>query len=282
MKEKSLIVSLIINFIIAITKFLSGLIFNLSSLFADGIHTTSDFISNIISIISFKLSKKRKNKKYPFGFGMIEYMFNVLVGLIVLLVGIFILFRSFHINNTIPNLKVLYIMIICLILKFISISYLKKQGKNENNKVLLLQAEEGKMDLYSSIMVAFIIIILQFSDEFEYLKYVDNIGSFIISILILKTSLHILKENILHLLGINELDEEKYVLVKKIINTYKDVTLDDVKFISYGHYYLVDIELIMKPNIPLKKVIRIENGIKRKLMNRISAKYININTKIEN
>lgn len=142
MKEKSLIVSLIINFIISVTKFLGGLIFNLSSLFADGIHTTSDFISNIISIISFKLSKKRKNKKYPFGFGMIEYMFNVLVGIIVLIVGISILTRSFHINNTIPNLKVLYIMIICLILKCISISYLKKQGKNENNKVLLLQAEE--------------------------------------------------------------------------------------------------------------------------------------------
>lgn len=138
------------------------------------------------------------------------------------------------------------------------------------------------MDLYSSIMVTFIIIILQFSDEFEYLKYVDNIGSFIISILIFKTSFHILKENILHLLGINELDEEKYDLVKKIISTYKDVTLDDVKFISYGHYYLVDIELIMNPNIPLKKVIRIENGIKRRLMNRISTKYININTKIEN
>lgn len=282
MKEKSLLISLLINFIIAITKFTGGLIFNLSSLFADGIHTTSDFVSNVISIISFKLSKKRKNKKYPFGFGMIEYIFNVLVGLIVLLVGVFILIRSFHINNTIPSLRVLYIIGISLILKYISITYLKKQGIYENNKVLLLQAEEGKMDLYSTIMVFLITIILQFSNKLPFLKYIDNIGSFIISILIFKTSFHILKENLSHLLGVNELDEEKYNLVKRIVNEYQDVKLNDVKFISYGHYYLVDIELIMNPNIPLKKVIRIENGIKRKIQNRISTKYINIDTKIEN
>ena len=138
------------------------------------------------------------------------------------------------------------------------------------------------MDLYSTIMVFLITIVLQFSNKLPFLKYIDNIGSFIISILIFKTSFHILKENLSHLLGVNELDEEKYNLVKRIVNEYQDVKLNDVKFISYGHYYLVEIELIMNPNIPLKKVIRIENGIKRKIQNRISTKYINIDTKIEN
>lgn len=278
--KNSLIISLVSNIIVAALKLIGGLIFGLSSLLADGIHTSTDVITNIISIISTKLTKKRKNKKYPLGFGMLEYIFNVGIGLLITLIGVFILFRSFHISTTIPNLKVLWILAISFIIKGISIYLLRIQGEKENNKVLLLLSEESKADLYSTIMVFFITICLQWKEQVPLLGYLDNIGGFLISLLIFKTAFVILKDNLNHLIGINELDETKYTKTKEIVESYEGVKLENVEFISYGSYYFVDIDILMDENTTLKKITKIESNIRNKLrLSNMKVKYVNINTK---
>ncbi|MGM9834512.1 MAG: cation diffusion facilitator family transporter [Bacilli bacterium] len=277
--QNSLIISLISNTIIATLKLIGGLIFGLSSLLADGIHTSTDVITNIISIISSKLTKKRKNKKYPLGFGMLEYIFNVGIGLLITLIGVFLLFRSFHISTIIPSLKVLWILAISFILKGISIYLLNKQGNKEQNKVLIMLAEESKADLYSTIMVFFITIFLQWQNQIPLLRYLDNIGGFLISLLIFKTAFVIIKDNLNHLIGINELDKTKYEKTKEIVESFPNVKLENVEFISYGSYYFVDIDILMNENTTLKKVTKIESSIRNRLkLSNMKVKYVNINT----
>ena len=45
---KALVFSMIYNFIISIIKLFGGVFFHLGSLFADGLHTLSDFITDLI------------------------------------------------------------------------------------------------------------------------------------------------------------------------------------------------------------------------------------------
>lgn len=56
---KALVFSMCYNFIITVIKIFGGCYFQLGSLFADGMHTMSDFITDLVSFIGVKLSKKK-------------------------------------------------------------------------------------------------------------------------------------------------------------------------------------------------------------------------------
>ena len=84
---KVFVFSMIINFFISILKIGGGLYFNFASLISDGMQTLSDFITDIVSFIGIKVSKKRPTKSHPFGFGKMEYIINLVIGVILLLLS---------------------------------------------------------------------------------------------------------------------------------------------------------------------------------------------------
>ena len=157
--------SIIINFFISILKIGGGLYFNFASLISDGMQTLSDFITDIVSFIGIKVSKKRPTKSHPFGFGKMEYIINLVIGVILLLLSIFIVVNGFISKWHIPSLLVLLILFIALILKIITLFFLYSVGKKINSQLLITSYQESKMDLYSSIGVIVATILLQLSDD---------------------------------------------------------------------------------------------------------------------
>ena len=84
-----------LNFVVATVKLICGIIFNFSSLIADSLHSLSDFVTDIISMIASKIGDKRANKRHPFGYGMIENISNLFIGIILFILALFILIRGF-------------------------------------------------------------------------------------------------------------------------------------------------------------------------------------------
>ena len=187
-ETKILIYSMINNFIIALTKIISGISLGLSSLLADGLHTFCDFITDIICMIGTKISKHKPTKLHPFGFGKIEYLNNLFIGIILFLLGIFIIINGIKHEVVVPPLSLLLLLLFFIILKTIAIFIMDKVGKKINSQVLITSKEESKMDLVSSVVVAIIAIVLQFTDEYPWLKYTDLLGSIFIGIIVIKTA----------------------------------------------------------------------------------------------
>ena len=90
-----MIICMIFNLLIACIKLICGILFNFSSLIADSLQSLFDFITDIISMIASKIGDKRANKRHPFGYGMVENISNLFVGVILFLIAIFILVRGF-------------------------------------------------------------------------------------------------------------------------------------------------------------------------------------------
>ena len=114
MKEKKvIIITALLNLLVASIKLFSGLIFSFSTLIADSIQSFIDFFTDIASLIANKIGKRRANKTYPFGYGQVYYLSNLLTGLLLFLIGIFIVVHTF-INNKefVPSINILIILII--------------------------------------------------------------------------------------------------------------------------------------------------------------------------
>ena len=72
MKENTvIIITMIINLIVAIMKITLGIIFSFSTLIADSIQSFIDFVTDITSLIANKIGKRRANNTYPFGYGQV-------------------------------------------------------------------------------------------------------------------------------------------------------------------------------------------------------------------
>ena len=270
--------SMINNLIIAIIKVFGGLFFGLGSLFADGLHTFSDFITDIISMIGTKISKRRPTKYHPFGFGKVEYLTNLFVGILLLILALFIIISSFFKKTIIPPLTVLIVVIITFILKLIAIIIMNKVGKKINSHVLVVSVEESKTDLYSSIGVIIITILLQFSNQISILKHVDLVGSILIGLIVLRTSLKIIISNSLSIIGEIDDDEEKIKEVKEYLSKYRNIVDSDMELVKYGAYYKLHLVLELKQDISLRSAEKLMKKIKIEIpkQKRLKIKFVTI------
>ena len=275
---KVLVYSMFNNLVIAILKVFGGIFFNLSSLMADGLHTFSDFITDIVSLVGAKISKKRPTKYHPFGFGKVEYLANLFIGVILFLLGVFIIVNGFGKEHVIPPLSLLWILVIALVLKIITIVIMSKIGKKINSQMLVTSVKESKVDLYSSAGVIFITILLQFSDKIGVFRYVDLLGSILIGLIVLKTSLEIIVDNSLSIIGEVEEDEKVVKEIEDFVLSNKGVEEAKISLIKYGSYYKLQLSLELDSSLTLSQLTRLEEKLKRDIIRRRSfkIKYVTI------
>ena len=274
LERKCLIISMINNLLISIIKVSGGIIFHVSSLFADGLHTFSDFITDIFALIGSKISRKRPTKIHPFGFGRAEYITNLLIGVIIIL----FLVTSFFKEPIVPSLAVIGLLIGVTLMKLYSVSTLLRNGEKLNSGLLLTAAKESMTDVYSSIGVVLVVIVMQFSNYLPILEYADILGSIIISLLVIKTGIPIIKQNVMNLIGEVDIEKTHLESIENILNNYEVINKHHTQLIKYGSYYKTHLTLELDPNITLREISDLENKltIELKKNKTIKIKYINI------
>lgn len=263
---KVLVFSMLYNFIISIIKLSGGLFFHLGSLFADGLHTLSDFITDLFSFLGVHLSKKRPTRHHPYGFGRVEYLTNLFVGMLLVVLSIYIIIQGFLSEVTYPDNVVFFLLLTVFFLKVIVLVFLGYTNKKIRSQVLITSLREAKADLYSTIIVFIVVLCLKFSNLFPVLKYADIIGSSMIGLMVLTMALKIISENSLSLLGEAEINSELVSNIREFILSFHGVTDTKFTLIKYGNYYQIHIMLEVDSNLSVRQITNLEHKLKRELM----------------
>ena len=282
MKKDNLILftSMILNFIIAVIKLVSGIMFNFSSLIADSLQSLFDFITDIIAMIASKIGDKRANKRHPFGYGMVENISNLFVGIILILLALFILIRGFMVESSDVSYIVFVILITTLLLKSFVVLLLYINGKKMKNNALLMSSKESFMDLIANVIVLVVSILLLFKDSIYVFKYADIVGSIVISIIIFRTAFNIIKVNIDYLLGSTEENNDISLKINDIIEDEKLIKDCNFKLMKIGDYYTLYLTIELDDSITLRRIVRLEDKLKKKIKSSImDIKYIQIEIK---
>ena len=260
---KVLIKSVIVNVCLVITKFIIGLIGNSKALIANSIHSLSDLITDIISIIGYKLSKKPADERHPLGFGQIEYLTNIIVSFVIFYLGMQSIISAFSNKVNIPSDIILVVSLITAVIKFSLSVYIYNNGKKYQNGILVVSGIESRADAFTSGLVVISVIFSKLTSYNNIYSYSDNICTFIIGIYIIYIALKILKENIINIIGSSPVEEYMIEEVKAIILDEKEVaSVDELSIINYGSYYVVIMELTLKKNISLRKINKLKNRVR--------------------
>ena len=198
-----------------------GLLSNSIAIILDAVNNISDAGSSVITIVGAKLAGREPDKKHPFGYGRIEYLSAMVISIIVLYAGITSLVESIKqiINPETPDYSAasLIIIAVAVAVKFILGRYVKATGEKVNSDSLINSGEDARLDAVisaSTLVAAAIFLIFHVSLE-------AWLGA-IISLVIIKSGVEMLRETISRILG-EANDPELAKGIKKTVRSFPDV-----------------------------------------------------------
>lgn len=148
-----------INAVLTAFKLVAGLIGKSSAMVADGVHSLSDFISDIVILVFLRISMKGRDKDHDFGHGKFETMATFILGIILIVVAAQILSHGIEkIKNVIDGAEVAAPSMIALIAAAVSIAAKEfcyqitvLVGKKVNSPAVIANAWHHRSDALSSI-----------------------------------------------------------------------------------------------------------------------------------
>ena len=197
---KTSIIGIVVNLILVAFKATIGILVNSIAITLDAVNNLTDALSSIITIIGTKLAGKAPDKNHPYGYGRIEYFSSVIIAAIVLWAGITALMESwpkiFNPDVTSYTTVSLVIIAVAVVVKILLGQYVKRVGENINSQALVASGSDALFDaiLSLSTLVAAIISI------FWHIS-LEGILGVIISIVIIKASIDMLKETVDSMIG---------------------------------------------------------------------------------
>lgn len=276
-----MLVSFFTNFLLSILKVVVGFFAKSSALIADGIHSFSDLITDIVALFGSFLSRKPADQEHPFGHGRIEYLTSSVIGIIVLGIGLVLIFSVMQKGIEIPSKIVIIVSVFTIFIKYLLSKYLIKRGKDLDNQILMASGKESSADVISSIVVLVASILMQLEVYFHPFIYADKIAGVIVGIFIVRTGFLILKENFSILIGEKERDTLYYEEVQNTILESAFIhRIDNLILMKYGYFYSLNVEVSMDAHLSLKEahdeIDKIEERLKNK-NNRTKYIYIHMN-----
>ena len=267
MKEnKIIIITTVLNLVVAILKLVSGLIFSFSTLIADSIQSFIDFITDITSLIANKIGKRRANKTYPFGYGQVYYLANLFTGFLLFLIGLFIVCELFFFNAKFtPNITIAIILLIVLVLKYIVVFLLKHYGKSYKSELMIEASKESKADFISTCVVLGVLAISFFEEYIPSFINVDKIGSLGMAIYVFYTSIKMIVSNIKGLLTNDVENNEVKEEIENELASFKKMEFKKVKVIKMSTYYSVFLQVKVDEKTSIKQYIALEKKVKSHL-----------------
>ena len=211
------IIGIIANVLLAAFKAAVGLLSHSIAVILDAVNNISDAGSSVITIVGAKLAGREPDKKHPFGYGRIEYLSAMIISVIVLYAGITSLVESIRkiINPETPDYSAVSLIIIgtAVAVKFFLGRYVKATGEKVNSDSLINSGEDAVISA-STLLAAAIFLIFHISLE-------AWLGA-LISLVIIKSGLEMLKDTISRILGEGN-DPELAKSIKQTVRSFPDV-----------------------------------------------------------
>jgi len=257
-----------INLSLFFVKGSFALISHSKSLLTDSFQSMANFIITLVVIASMRLAARDADKRFPYGYGKVEFLASGVVNMSLMLAAIvFILFSFFEMvmvgPEKPPKLIAIVAAAISIIANMLAYRYGRCAGEKLGSTVILANAEVSRADVGTSIAV--IVAVIGCNMGFSSL---DHIVAIAIGAMIIKVTWDGAKKAINGLMDVSLRSEEVHIL-----NMVEDIEgvrrVEDVKVRLAGRRLFVDMNVFVGGDVilsaALETVAKIKNILPRKI-----------------
>lgn len=274
-----------INLLLTIFKLIAGFLGKSTAMIADGIHSLSDFITDVIVIVFIGVSGKERDEDHQYGHGKYETFATLLISIALLVVGVGIFWSGLTkvidvINGAVieqPSIIALVAALVSIVTKEGLFWYTKIIGERINSQAVIANGWHHRSDAFSSIGTALGISGAIFLGE--QWRILDPIAGIIVSFFIIKVAVELGLPSVHELLE-RSLPKDTEKEISDIINSNPEILAHhNLKTRKVGSIYAIDVHIKLDNNIAFVRSHDIATEIEQKLRKRFGEKTItNIHT----
>jgi len=289
--SRTVIVGMVVNGILILLKFAAGIAGRSSAMVADAVHSLSDFLTDIVVLVSLKISRRPPDQSHDYGHEKFETLATAIVGVVVFFAGAKILYSAGKKIFALiasgesslfpgPTGVALAAAVISIGLKEGIFRYTIAVGRRIGSSALVANAWHHRSDALSS--VAALVGIGGAMILGPRWAVLDPIAALVVSAFIIRASYKIIAPSIGELME-QSLDENTEREILRIIEGVEGVrNPHNLRTRKIGNKIAIDVHIRVPPDMTVLEAHRINDRIEIRLRQRFGENtIINIHTEPE-
>lgn len=267
-KQRVTLIGAGVNLLLAIVKITAGKLANSHALVADGIHSLSDLLTDLLVWFATHYGSQAIDEDHPYGHARFETVATVALGGLLMAVGMGIVWDAVSriIDPQIalqPGLLALLAALFSILANEGLFHYTYKIAKRTRSRLLEANAWHHRSDSVSSIVV-----LLGIGGSLMGVEGLDDFAAVIVAVMVAKIGYGLLKEGLSELVD-TSLPKERLEEIREAIREVDGVTsLHFLRTRLMGGVALVDVHIQVDSQITVSEGHLISDTVKYCLLNR--------------
>jgi cation diffusion facilitator family transporter len=237
------------------------------ALLADTVHNISDAFTALPLWIAFRLSGRKPNKRFTYGYGRVEDLAGAVIVLIILLSTIFAGYESMDRFFHPREVKYLWAVIAASVIGFIGneavAQFRIKAGQAIGSAALVIDGRHARVDGFNSLAVLFGAVGVGLG-----YPVADPVIGLFITVVILRIVWQSGRSILARLL--DEVDPEIYDEIKQAFNQTPEVEdISEVRIRWAGHRLQAELNIAVNPELSVEKGHEIAREVRHRLLHQL-------------
>lgn len=264
------LVSVVLNIALTIAQVTIGIVGHSQALIADGMHTLSDLVTDVMVLFALKHGAKAADEEHPYGHGRIETAMTMALGALLLVVGLgiatgagmrFIDPEPF----VIPSAITLAMAIATLVAKEGLYRYLMRTAERFDSDLLRANAWHSRSDAISSLVV-----VIGIGGALIGYGYMDAVAAIIVSIMVAKVGAELAWRALRELIDTGLSGDELDAIRRSIRSVPGVKALHMLRTRRVGGQALVDVHILVDPRLSVSEGHYISEAVRGRLIHDIA------------
>ena len=266
--QKSTWVSIVINLFLTFFQLVGGFFAHSQALMADGLHTLSDLLSDVLVLYANRHGNRRADADHPYGHARMETAATLILGAFLAVLGAGLLVAA-ALRLQQPHALVsvspiaLAIAVVALIAKEGLFRYLLAVAKRVRSQMLVANAWHARSDAASSLVV-----IVGVAGNLLGFTFLDLVAAAVVGVMIAHMGGKLAFEAMAELIDTG-LDAEQVEEIRQtLLNTHGVRSLHELRTRKMADNALVDAHIIVDPKISVSEGHYIAEAARNAVLNK--------------
>jgi len=265
-------VGIVINVALVVLKVSVGWLGRSQALIADGVHSLSDLLSDLVVLLGLKWGRKEEDESHPFGHARIETVAGMLTGLILVGTGIVLAYRAvtaiYQHSESTPGLALIIAAAISIVLKEGLYWYTIKVGRRIRSLAVIANAWHHRSDAFSSVAVLIGVTGAYLSPSWH---MADAYAALVVTFFIAKVGLELMWSAAKEVIDTAP-DEAAVTQVRLTAMTVPGVRqTHDIRARLSGSRIFAEIHIVVDPDLTVRAGHQIADNVKERLLTEVAG-----------
>ena len=273
--KRASILGIIGNVFLLIIKAIIGLITNSQAMIADAVNSAGDIFSSFMTFIGNQIASKPSDDDHNLGHGKAEYIYSMLISIIMILMALLVLKNSFtSIFNNEKYKFSIWLIVICIITIIIKLSlyiYTDKLSKKYNNLLIKANSKDHRNDCLITLSNLIACIFTLFN-----IYWIDGLVGLGISIWMIMAGIKIYMESydVLMDKSISSETKEKVLeIIKKHTEVKKIIHFNST---PVGYKYQISFTIYVDGNLSTFESHKIADDLEKEIGKELDEIYLTV------